>query len=258
MLRRGWILGGLLGCGWAGLVGDGAAAQEESSVLRGRVLADVTGRPVAGVQLRFDTGQRVITDARGHFRIAGLPPGEHGVTLVTPLCQVTQGRVVVEPRMSWDTDLTLPQAMVGFQPPAEVLPDAEGVWLPASRIEAMRVRTAADALRREAPEMVSPPGTQPGRMGRLRGRNRATMSGESQPTILVDGVRTDAAVLFTLDAGDVAAIQVLEGASGGWVYGSPGGIVKVWTKRGGGARSPGTPDACTVDRVEAPTGGVGR
>lgn len=230
-------------------VGAGAVplrAQDESAVLRGRVLADVTGEPVPGVQLRFDTGARVMTDGEGRFRVAGLAAGEHRVAVVTPLCQVTWGRVVVEPRMSWDTELTLPQSMAGFQPPVTERREGEGVWITASEIEAMRVRSAADVLRREAPEMVSPPSTQPGRAGRIRGRNRATLSGRSLPALLVDGVRTDAAVLWDLGAADVAAIQVLEGASGGWIYGSTGGVVKVWTKRGGGAPSVGTPDACPV------------
>ena len=94
--------------------------------------------------------------------------------------------------------------------------------------------------------MVSAAPGQPGRSGRLRGRTRATLSGESLPTVIVDGVRTEAPILWDLDAPDLAALQILEGVSGGWIYGAPGGIVRVWTKRGGGRASAGTPDACPV------------
>ena len=238
---RGLVVLGVLTAG-----ASAVAAQEESRVLRGRVLADETGRPVAGVQLRFESGQRTLTDRDGRFRVSGLALGDHRVALVTPLCQVTWGRVVVEDRMSWETELSLPQNMSGFQPPAELRPEGEGVWISASQIEEMRVRTAADVLRRAAPEMVSAAPGQPGRSGRLRGRTRATLSGESLPTVIVDGVRTEAPILWDLDAPDLAALQVLEGVSGGWIYGAPGGIVRVWTKRGGGRASAGTPDACPV------------
>jgi hypothetical protein len=240
------MLGGLVALGVMAGGASATAAQEESRVLRGRVLADETGRPVAGVQLRFDSGQRTLTDRDGRFRLTGLALGEHRVALVTPLCQVTWGRVVVEDRMSWETELTLPQNMSGFQPPAELRPQGEGVWISASQIEEMRVRSAADVLRRAAPEMVSAAPGQPGRSGRLRGRTRATLTGESLPTVIVDGVRTEAPILWDLDAPDLAAVQILEGVSGGWIYGAPGGVVRVWTKRGGGRASAGTPDACPV------------
>ena len=244
--RAGSVLRGLVVLGVLTAGASAVAAQEASRVLRGRVLADETGRPVAGVQLRFESGQRTLTDRDGRFRVSGLALGDHRVALVTPLCQVTWGRVVVEDRMSWETELSLPQNMSGFQPPAELRPEGEGVWISASQIEEMRVRTAADVLRRAAPEMVSAAPGQPGRSGRLRGRTRATLSGESLPTVIVDGVRTEAPILWDLDAPDLAALQVLEGVSGGWIYGAPGGIVRVWTKRGGGRASAGTPDACPV------------
>ena len=84
----------------------------------------------------------------------------------------------------------------------------------------------------------------------VRGRNRATASGVTEPVLVVDGAvlgRGDR-ILSDLAPGEVAALEILKGAAGGWMYGSvgAGGVIRVWTKRGGAASAPVGPESCVV------------
>lgn len=52
----------------------------QQSVLRGRVLADSTERPVAGARIEFpQLGLSAVSDSAGRFRIAGIAPGVHAL-----------------------------------------------------------------------------------------------------------------------------------------------------------------------------------
>jgi hypothetical protein len=74
------------------------------------------GRGIAGVQIRFDTGQRVVTDSKGRFEVEGLAWGERPVILVSSRCAVTSATVVVS-----ETDRRLYEAGTGL--PRAALPN---------------------------------------------------------------------------------------------------------------------------------------
>jgi hypothetical protein len=234
--------------GLAGLVALSAATLhgQEPTVLRGRVLSEVEGRPVAAVQLRFATGQRVLTDQEGRFEVQGLPAGDHRVLLVTSRCRYTYGMVRVVLGTTWETNLSLPEAYALAPSPDIPQPETrEGTFLAADDLAEVRGRSLADVVRRVAPEMVEGPAGQPGRVSALRGRNRATVSGLTRPVVVVDGstVADGPRLLSELRPTDVQAIHVVPGASGAWKYGSSGGLIQVWTRRGSGGEVGGA-EAC--------------
>jgi hypothetical protein len=73
-LRQDVTLGG------SGLAARPAAPGSASGGLPGVVRA-ADGRPVAGATVRFGTLAAVTTDAQGRFRVRGVSPGEHEVTV---------------------------------------------------------------------------------------------------------------------------------------------------------------------------------
>jgi hypothetical protein len=227
-----------------------AAAQEaRTGRVAGTVVSGSNGRAVAGVQIRFDSGERVVTDSRGRFEVEGLAWGERPVILVSSRCAITTATVVVSEVDRREYHLTLPQEIAEMQR-EDMRARAEGIYMTADEIMATRARRMIDVVRRVAPQMVGAPGVQPGDVSPVRGRNRATASGVTEPVLVVDGAvlgRGDR-ILSDLAPGEVAAMEILKGAAGGWMYGSEGagGVIRVWTKRGGAASAPVGPESCEV------------
>ena len=182
-----------------------ASAQDaKTGRVAGTVVSGGSGRGIAGVQIRFDTGQRVVTDSKGRFEVEGLAWGERPVILVSSRCAVTTATVVVSETDRREYHLTLPQEIADRQR-EDMRARAEGIYMTADEIIATRSRRMIDVVRRVAPQMVGAPG-------------------------------------------EVAAHEILKGAAGGWMYGSEGagGVIRVWTKRGGAASAPVGPESCEV------------
>jgi outer membrane cobalamin receptor len=191
----------------------------------------------------------VVTDSRGRFEVEGLAWGERPVILVSSRCSITTATVVVSEVDRREYHLTLPQEIADRQR-EDMRARAEGIYMTADEIMATRARRMIDVVRRVAPQMVGAPGVQPGDVSPVRGRNRSTASGVTEPVLVVDGAvlgRGDR-ILSDLAPGEVAALEILKGAAGGWMYGSEGagGVIRVWTKRGGAASAPVGPESCEV------------
>lgn len=244
------MLRSLIALAIAALSAFPARAQEtRTGRVSGLVVSGEDGRGVAGVQIRFDTGQRVVTDSKGRFEVDGLAWGERPVVLVSSRCAVTTAAVVVSEVDHREYHLTLPREIADRQRD-DMRARAEGIYMTADEIMATRSRRMIDVVRRVAPQMVGGPGVQPGEVSPVRGRNRATASGVTEPVLVIDGAvlgRGDR-ILSDLAPDEVAALEILKGAAGGWMYGSEGagGVIRVWTKRGGAASSPVGPESCEI------------
>ncbi|HSG48941.1 MAG TPA: TonB-dependent receptor plug domain-containing protein [Longimicrobiales bacterium] len=221
------------------LIPVGLTAQTGAGGARGRVLTEETGRPVAAVEVRFRDGPTVLTDRRGEYRAEGLGQGWHDVALVTAACEVALGRILVPADGDWVTNLSLPDVMAEVH--GRTLPgEGEGILLTYADLDAIPAASLADALRRELPELrIGVPG-QPGQTARVHGRNQATLTGSTTPLFILDGIRmgNDPRILWDITPGEVAAVEVLRGAAGGWRYGADaaGGMIRIHTR---GARTEG-------------------
>jgi outer membrane cobalamin receptor len=209
------------------------------------VVVERTARPVRGIQLRFQEGPWVLTDVDGRFSAAGLAPGVHSVAFVTRFCEVALLQLIVAEGATGDTTLVVPGHLGNVDPSLDLV-WSEGVVLTRDEIEDMRVRRLTDVVRRVAPEMVV---GNPGQGGGAVGRAVISVRGPTPPTILLDGVwlGTDSRVLWDVRPENVEAIQIMRGASGGWQYGSPGGLLRIWTRRGRGVEVLGAPESCVVE-----------
>lgn len=251
-MRRGSV-GSVLALGLLLAIGPGTSAAQEPRVMRategppitGRVVTEDARHPVARIRLNFAHGLTALTDAQGAFSVRGLPPGNHTVTLVTAACRTVSATFAWDATAPGELELLLPDAMARM----DLGPDFEegqGKLATADDIARMRARTLTDVIRRMAPEMVDAAPNQPGEAARLKGRNTATAGGFVEPVVVLDGLPQVGAAQLLRDIrpDEVAAVQVMPGAAGGWMYGSSGGMIRIWTKRGRGGGAVGAPANC--------------
>jgi len=222
----------------------------QQATLRGFVVTTAEGTGIPGALVVLDSGERGKTDDQGAFTIQGVEPGPHRVTLVAPGCQIafaSVDAVVGEDRA------------VAFQMPydpkivaAARRRSAAGRVITAAEIEKMHARDLADVLARTVPGLVSAMPTQPGQDVRLRSRGAVSLRGVVEPAVEIDGVLMGEASLARIGdipPTDVAWIQVLRGASGGWEVGTggSGGLIRIQTKRGHQTVAPFVdPERCQI------------
>ena len=207
------------------------AQTETPAVFEGVVADSATGRPVAGVLVRLDTGRGMVSDDLGRFRMAGIEPGEHLVALLTPDCRVSWSRVVLDPG---EVTLAALTVVVDADTDEEAWRRrSQGVLLTAADIRELQATSLAEILRRVAPRMVGGDDGQAGGVARLRSRGPSSFQ-PAEPVVVVDGARVQngARALDLIDPHDVETLEVLPGAAAGWEYGSDGaaGVIRVTTR----------------------------
>ncbi|MDH5759087.1 MAG: TonB-dependent receptor [Gemmatimonadota bacterium] len=206
------------------------------TVIEGFTVEVSTRVPYPNVQIRFDTGERVVSDERGRYSLTGVPAGLHQVALITGRCNVTFAEVELAPGEIKGVAFTVPPDPVGLRAGHEELRKrSEGDYYSAEELERMNVRDLLEALRRVAPDMVGPQGGLPGAGASLRGRTRSAQ-GVSVPIVVVDGIQVGDGVRTLRDFKpiDIYSMEVLKGASRGWAYGTggAGGVIKISTRQG--------------------------
>lgn len=230
------------------LLGPVAMKAQASASLGGVISSSTSGGPVSGALVMLDSGKRAKTDAWGRFLLTDIIPGSYRVAIVTPGCKVSFATVELGPDR---------QRRIGFrvefdpaQPTLLVETDPLARVVTAEEIAAMRMQRLSHVLRRVVPAMVGGRSGRPGSETRLRGRIRSASGGSNAPVVVVDGVVLGTSSVRDIDdipVGDVAFLEILRGASGGWSYGTggAGGVIKIWTKRGQGLRL-ADPESCEV------------
>jgi outer membrane cobalamin receptor len=134
---------------------------------------------------------------------------------------------------------------------------SEGIFLTTADLDEHNVRTLVDVLRREAPEMVGAATSGlPGGANQLTSRTRSAR-GVAAPVVILDGIQTGdgARLLRDLRPVDVATMEILRGASGGWAYGTgaSGGVIRLTTRQGDRGAGLLHPDRCEVPDFEGGT-----
>lgn len=216
----------LLPCGAAG----------QTAALEGFVIASTGGARIPGVLVVVDTGERAKTDADGAYALKDLSSGTHRLALVAPGCQITFASVEVRPGEHRTLGFEIvfdPAAAEG----ARRKRSPSGKVMTAREIEALHVQTLTDVLARMAPGFVGASPPQPGQEARVRSRRSVSARADVAPAVIVDGVHLgtlETEQLSGIHPSDVAWIEVLRGASGGWEVGTggSGGLVRIQTKRG--------------------------
>lgn len=252
MVRQ--VLGAVALMGASGVVavavGQVPAGAPLPTVVEGLVVDAMTGLPVPNVQVRFDSGERITSDERGRYAIEGISPGHHQVALVTARCNATFAELDLAPGQIKRVAFQVPSEVAGKGPTQDDLKKAsEGDYYTRPELEEMRARNLLEVLRRVAPDMVGTQGGQPGSSGVLMSRTR-TVQGVAPPMVVFDGIVMGDAwgALRDLKPQDVYSLEVLRGASRGWVYGTggSGGVIRVETRAGEAGYGVAHPDRCDI------------
>lgn len=208
----------------------------QTAALEGIVVGSADGRHISGALIVLDTGERAKSDASGMYGFDDVIPGQRQVALVAPDCQVSFASIELLPgeRRRLGFEIAYDEAQAIAQARKRV---AEGLLVTAADIEAMHAASLTDVLRRVAPSMVGFPGAQPGSDEKVYGRGWVTAQGPRVPVVVVDGSLMGMPapqVLGDISPADVAYMEILKGASGGWQYGTggAGGVIRIQTKRG--------------------------
>jgi len=215
------VLSGTVFCG---------SALGQDGTIAGTVIDSTTGGPLPGVNVIVDETQKgTTTDSEGNYRLTGVEAGTY--TLRASFVGYTEGtrEVVVEAGETTTIDFFLSPGGVELE---NVVVTALGVErqeraLSYSRQEiesanltkAPELNVAASLSGEVAGLSVSQAGGGVGSDARLLIRGNRSISGDSQPLIVVDGVpiRGD---LSTVSSYNIENVEVLKGPNAAALYGS--------------------------------------
>ncbi len=217
---------------------DQFSAMQQLRAVKGKV-TDAAGAPLPGVTVvvKSTTGGTV-TDTDGSYSLANIPSD---ATLVYSFVGMKTQEINVEGRMT--IDVVMKEETIGLQ---EVVAIGYGT-MRKSDLTGSVIRANVESFR-EQPNLSimqslqgSVPGLNVGQVTRAGEepsfsiRGRTTISGETDPLIVVDGVIFRGNII-DLNPNDIKTVDVLKDASSTAVYGSQAanGVIIITTKQAGG------------------------
>ncbi len=228
-----------------------------ASMVRGRVV-ETGDRPLGAVQVLVPGTNRVVrTDARGVYRLGGLPAGTYTIRAQQLGFGAQSRSVTVGGADTLEVNFELRPAALALDAVVVTGTAAESrkkevgnsmASISARELEAAPVKNTQDILSGRAPGItVLQNSGQPGAGGtiRLRGTNSVTQG--NNPIIYVDGIRiysdngpiSPGARQVTTSFNDIKAedidrIEVVKGAAATTLYGTEasGGVIQIFTKKG--------------------------
>jgi TonB-dependent SusC/RagA subfamily outer membrane receptor len=225
--------------------------------VHGRI-TDAGGRPLDAAQVMVPpTSRYARTDARGVYRLGGLPAGTYVIRAQQLGYAATSRQVTVGAADTVTVDFTLRQTALSLDAVVVTGTAAESrkkevgnatAAISTREIEAAPVRNTQDIIAGRAPGItVLANSGQPGAGGtiRLRGTNSVTQG--NNPIIYVDGIRLysdnapispgsrqSTSTFNDIKAEDIERIEIVKGAAATTLYGTEAssGVIQIFTKKG--------------------------
>lgn len=254
------------------------AGAQTTGVVAGRVTEASSGKPLAYAQIYStnDPNRAARSDLEGRYRLAGLAPGSHTITVRLVGYSSKSVTVNVVAGQETATDIQLATQPLNL--------DALVVTGQGGEISKRRIATQVDVVGPEAIEaspakridellQASLPGAQirmtGGQVGTtsiIRTRGITSVSNNSTPVIYVDGVRVDnlntiatlglnvsgvrsqgaaTSALADLPLDNIERVEFIPGGAATTLYGSDAanGVIQIFTKRGSEGRAKGYVEA---------------
>lgn len=215
------------------------SAQDVGSIV-GSLMDEMTRTPLVGASVSLiDHELSAVTNEDGHFAILDVPTGDVSVRMehlghITVVVQVSvpaQEVAFVQAELSPMAVLLRELRVVADRRP----PIRDGAAVTEFRpTERESAYTAMELLGARIPSLRIQ-GGENGTRSRtdIRIRGSGSVSGSNQPTLYVDGVKTDLEFLTELPSTDIIVIRVLRGPSASALYqNAVNGVILVETLRG--------------------------
>lgn len=229
-------------------------AQERT--VSGKVTSADDGSPLPGVNVVLKgTNNGTVTDADGNYSLSGVPSS--GGSLIFSFIGLQTSEVVIGERGVVDVSLSL-----DVQQLSEVVVTAIGIEREKKALgysvatlssDNLAQRSEPDPLRAMQGKMpgvnIVGGGGAPGQSTKINIRGMSSMTGNTQPLFIVDGIPFDNSVTssdgadrntafsnraFDIDPNNIESISILKGAAASALYGSraTNGVVVITTKAG--------------------------
>lgn len=212
-------------------------AFSQTRSIKGRVV-DNTDRALIGVSITLKgSNGGTISDAAGNFQLHA----KAGDVLIFTYIGFNRKEVLVGDQEQYDVKLTLSDNMlnetvvIGYQTITRKSVTTAVSSVSTKDIAPTTTSNVADALQGKVPGLqVFQGGGYPGAQPKLLIRGFATITGSSDPLIVVDGVVTSFGSLNDINPSDIDKVDVLKDAAATAIYGSRGGegVLLITTKRG--------------------------
>ena len=237
-------------------------SRQQEPVVGGTVVERTSQRPISGAQVVVDgTGNGVVTDGRGRFRLDGVSGG----TVTLRIVMIGYGSILREvPVGTTDVRIELTESAIALD---EVIvtgtvggQERRSIGNSVASVNAVEAlersgaRDVSSLLNARAPGVTITQGS--GRIGSgptINVRGSSTISLNSEPIVYIDGVRMyndvnsgppagglgaqgarTASRLGDINPEDIASIEVIRGPAAATIYGTEAanGVIQIITKRG--------------------------
>jgi TonB-dependent starch-binding outer membrane protein SusC len=216
-----------------------AAVMAQVAAIKGQV-KDKTGQPLPGVTVKADgTNNNTQTDVNGNFSIVPAVNGTLTFTYVgfAPQTVPIGSQTSLNVTLTETTNNLNDVVVIGYG--TRAVKDVTGAIssVKAEKLENENPASVTDIIRGNVPGITVGINTSAkgGNSGDLQVRGRASLSGNVQPLIVLDGV-IYFGQLADINPNDIERVDVLRDPSALAVYGaqSAGGVVAITTKKGKG------------------------
>ena len=201
------------------------------------VVVDASGEPVIGASIQAKgTTQGTISDYEGKFE---MEVSESVKTLVVSFVGMATQEVAagknLKITMTENSEVIQEVVVTGYGTVAKGAYAGSAQAVKAEDIEKKNPSDITKALSGEVAgvQVVTSSG-QPGTVASIRIRGIGSISANSSPLYVVDGIPLDAGSISSIDPGDIASTTILKDATATSLYGSRGanGVVLITTKKG--------------------------
>lgn len=221
---------------------------DSTGSVSGRVTDSTSGAAVEGARISLDgTSLDAVAGEDGWFRITGVEAGTHVITARRLGYLPSSRSVMVNSNSETIADIHLapaPRTLDQVVTTGTVIPtDVKKLPNPISvisepEIAAQHPRTLGEILRESVPGILAwDQGNYPQNTA-LSARGAASLSASSMK-VYIDGIELSDRANAPVDPNSIARIEVIRGPQAATIYGSDaiGGVIQIFTKRGGSAES---------------------
>ncbi len=202
------------------------------------VVSDRAGEPLIGVNILVKgTNQGTATDLNGQFELQNID--ENAVLVISYIGYQTQevsvnGQTSLTITLLEDSQTLEEVVVVGYGTQKKANLTGAVATVSREQLENKPIPNLGEVLRGVSPNLninLGAYGSEPGASLTFNIRGVGSVSGNSAPLILVDGVEMD---INNIDPGTIEDISILKDASSSAIYGSraPFGVILITTKKG--------------------------